>query len=63
MPSVSRNQRIATAIAEHAPDKLYARNKSLLKMNPAQLHDFAATKEKGLPKSLKKPFQPKYKGV
>ena len=50
MPSVSRNQRIATAIAEHNPGALYKRNKSLLGMNKSQLHDFASTPEKGLPK-------------
>ena len=32
------------AIAEHAPAKLYKRNKGLLKMSKSQLHDFAATK-------------------
>ena len=42
MPSSSENQRIAVAIAEHNPEKLYARNKSLLKMSHSQLHDFAS---------------------
>lgn len=37
------------AIAEHHPDKLYARNKSLLGMSHDQLHDFASTPERGLP--------------
>lgn len=37
------------AIAEHSPGKLYAKNKGLLKMSNNQLHDFAATKRKGLP--------------
>ena len=37
------------AIAEHEPGKLYARNRGLLKMSQSQLHDFAATKRKGLP--------------
>jgi hypothetical protein len=49
MPALSRKQRIATAIAEHEPNKLYARNKSLLGMSHTQLHDFASTPEKGLP--------------
>jgi hypothetical protein len=44
------------AIAEHEPEKLYARNKAMLKMTPEQLHDFAATKQKGLPKR-KKPLR------
>jgi hypothetical protein len=54
MPAKSRNQQIAMAIAEHDPGKLYARNRGMLKMSHAQLHDFAATKRKGLPK-LKTP--------
>ena len=49
MPSVSKKQQIATAIAEHDPGKLYSRNKSLLGMSHSQLHDFAATPRKGLP--------------
>ncbi len=59
MPSVSRSQRIATAIAEHHPEDLYARNKGLLGMSNSQLHDFASTSEKGLPyKKKKKKPQP-----
>jgi hypothetical protein len=54
MPSVSRKQQIATAIAEHAPSKLFGRNKGLLKMSHSQLHDFAATPRKGLPESAPK---------
>lgn len=56
MPAVSKNQQIAMAIAEHEPDKLYGRNKGMLKMSHEQLHDFAATKRKGLPKK-------RYKGA
>lgn len=37
------------AIAEHNPEQLYARNRSLLNMSHSQLHDFAATSERGLP--------------
>ncbi len=55
MPSVSKDQQIATAIAEHNPSKLYARNKGLLKMSHSQLHDFAATPRKGLPNKVKRP--------
>lgn len=54
MPSVSQDQQIAMAIAEHNPSKLYARNQGLTKMSHSQLHDFAATKRKGLPKSKHK---------
>ena len=50
MPARSKNQRIAAAIAEHHPSKLYKRNRGLKKMSKSQLHDFAKTKEKGLPK-------------
>ena len=57
MPAVSRNQQIATAIAEHQPGKLYARNKGLLKMTQTQLHDFAATRRKGLPAKKLPPAQ------
>ncbi len=49
MPAVSRAQQIAMAIAEHEPQKLYARNKGLLSMTHSQLHDFAATPRKNLP--------------
>ena len=44
MPAVSEKQREAMAIAEHDPDKLYARNKGMKKMSHEQLHDFAKTK-------------------
>jgi hypothetical protein len=53
MPSVSKAQQQATAIAEHAPSRLYARNRGLLKMSHKQLRDFASTKRKGLPKRAK----------
>jgi hypothetical protein len=50
MPATSKAQRIAAAIAEHHPGKLYARNRGLLAMSKHELHKFSATKEKGLPK-------------
>lgn len=49
-PSESVAQRQAMAIAEHHPEKLYERNRGLLKMSKKQLHEFASTKDKGLPK-------------
>lgn len=55
MPSVSKAQRKAMAIAEHHPEELYPRNRGLLKMSKGQLHDFAATKEKNLPARKTKP--------
>jgi hypothetical protein len=42
MPSVSRNQQVAAAIAEHLPSKLNPANRGLLSMSKTQLHDFAA---------------------
>jgi hypothetical protein len=54
MPSVSKKQRLAMAIAEHAPEKLYRRNIGLSDMSKKQLHDFAKTKEKRLPLKKKK---------
>lgn len=50
MPAVSKNQRIAAAIAEHHPEKLYKRNQGLRQMSMKQLHEYAATKTRGLPK-------------
>jgi hypothetical protein len=47
MPAESKAQRRAMAIAEHHPDESYY--PSMTKMSKSQLHDFAATKEKGLP--------------
>jgi hypothetical protein len=52
MPSVSKAQQQAMAIAEHSPEKLYKRNAALKKMSKGQLHDFAATKRSDLPKRV-----------
>lgn len=49
MPAVSKAQQAAMAIAEHEPEKLYARNKGLKKMTHQQLHEFASTSTKHLP--------------
>ena len=54
MPSVSAAQQMAMAIAEHSPNKLYARNRGLLSMSHQQLHDFASTSHEGLPKKIGK---------
>lgn len=48
MPAKSKAQRRVMGIAEHHPEKLYKRNRGLLKMSKQQLSDFASTKEKGL---------------
>jgi len=47
------------AIAEHHPEKLYARNKGLKQMSHKQLHEFSATSEKGLPER-KSPYREAY---
>ena len=52
MPAVSQAQQAAMAIAEHHPEELSAKNSGLLKMTKSQLHDFASTKRKGLPKRV-----------
>jgi hypothetical protein len=52
MPAVSQAQQRAMAIAEHAPSKLMGKNRGLLKMSHKQLHDFASTPRKGLPKKV-----------
>jgi hypothetical protein len=49
MPAVSRKQRVAAAIAEHEPGKLYKRNRGLLKMGKEELHKYASTKGAGNP--------------
>lgn len=54
MPAKSKKQRRAMAIAEHHPEQLYKRNKSLRGMTQGQLHDFASTKEKKLPTKARK---------
>ena len=48
-PALSKEARRTAAIAEHHPEKLYARNRGMLKMGKQDLHHLAATKEKGLP--------------
>jgi hypothetical protein len=49
MPAKSKAQQAVMAIAEHEPEKLYARNKGAAEMTHEQLHDFAATPTKHLP--------------
>jgi hypothetical protein len=54
MPAVSKKQRDAIAIAEHHPEKLYKRNRSLLKMSKEQLHEYAEAKGMGKKKKRRK---------
>ena len=49
IPAKSVAQQTAMQIAEHAPGKLYSRNRGLLKLSKNQLHDFATGSEKGKP--------------
>jgi hypothetical protein len=53
MPAKSRAQRMAMAIAEHSPGKLYSRNKGMLSMSKDALRDYAETSEAGLPMRAK----------
>ena len=52
MPSVSKAQQAAMAIAAHEPEKLNPSNKGLLKMSKKSLNDFASTPTKGLPSKV-----------
>jgi len=62
MPAESKAQRKAMAIAEHDPGALYPENQGLAKMSKGQLHDFASTKEKGLPQHTKPKHKKKHEG-
>ena len=53
MPAESQAQQRLFAIAEHAPQKLYSKNRGLLKMSKSKLSEFASTKREGLPKKVK----------
>lgn len=52
MPAVSKAQQAAAAIALHHPNQLYPRNKGLAQMSLKDLHHFATTKRKGLPRKV-----------
>lgn len=49
MPSTSKAMRRLMGLAEHHPEQVRPENRGVLKMTHQQLHDFAATPEKGLP--------------
>ena len=49
MPATSVAQRRLMGLAEHHPEEVSAANRGVLSMSRGQLHDFAATKERGLP--------------
>lgn len=42
MPAPTEKARVAWAIAEHEPEKLYARNRGMLKATHQQQHEFAS---------------------
>jgi len=64
MPASSVAQRKLFAIAEHHPDKLHKENKHMLgDMSKSQMHDYAATPEKGLPEHTKKDKAAKLKAI
>ena len=54
MPAESIAERRLMGLALNHPEQVYKKNRGVLKMSKGQLHDFAATKEKGLPKLVKK---------
>jgi hypothetical protein len=54
MPAPSKAMRRLAGLAEHHPEKVYKKNKSILKMSGTALHDFASTPEKNLPYKKKK---------
>lgn len=61
MPAKSKKQQALMAIAEHNPSAIQGKNKGVLEMSHEQLHDFAATPTKGLPKVVKKKVTTKVK--
>ncbi len=62
MPATSIAQRRLFAIAEHSPSKL--KNKKILgSMDKEDMHDFAATPEKGLPEHSAKDKTAKLKAL
>ena len=44
MPAKSEKQRKMMAIAKHQPEKLYKKNRGVLKMSKSQLSEFASKK-------------------
>ena len=50
MPAKSKSQQRAAAIALHHPERLHKSNEGLKQLSMKELHAFAATKTKGLPK-------------
>lgn len=53
MPAKSKAQRQMMAIAENHPEMLNSENRGVLAMGKEKMHEYASTKEKGLPKRKK----------
>ena len=53
IPAKSKSERRLMGLALHHPEEVYPENKGVLRMTKKQLHDFASTKEKGLPNKVK----------
>jgi hypothetical protein len=62
MPAVSVKQRRFFGWAEHNPGQAKAEGIYPKSMTTSQMHDFAATEEKGLPAQAPKPRKRKYYG-
>jgi hypothetical protein len=62
MPAVSVKQRRFFGWAEHHPEQAKAEGVYPSGMTHGQMHDFAATPEKGLPKQAPAPRKRKYYG-
>ncbi len=54
MPATTKVVRRLTGLALHHPEKVYPRNRSILRMSGTELHKYASTPEKGLPYRKKK---------
>ncbi len=52
MPALSQAQQKLMAIAEHKPEKVNKKNRGVLRMSHEQLHDYAATPRKDLPRKV-----------
>jgi hypothetical protein len=61
LPAVSKKQRRFFGWAEHNPSEAKAEGKYPKEMTHKQMHDFAATKEKGLP-ARKRKFSHAHRG-
>jgi hypothetical protein len=58
MPATSEKMRVAAAIAEHEPSKLYARNKGMKSMSHKQLHEFATKVNKKAKHAIRSGHRP-----